>query len=54
MNVIIDTNLWISFVIGKKLSVMRSLFTNPEIKIYICRELLDEFADVMRKFIQHE
>ena len=46
MNVIIDTNLWVSFVIGKKLSAMRALFTNSEIKIYVCDELLDEFADV--------
>ena len=56
MNVIIDTNLWISFLIGKKLSVMRALFTNPEIRIYVCDELLDEFADVssrlkIRKYI---
>ena len=56
MNVIIDNNLWISFVIGKKLAVMRSLFTSPEIRIYVCRELLDEFADVssrlkLRKYI---
>ena len=56
MNVIIDTNLWVSFVIGKKLAVMRSLFTNPEIRIYVCRELLNEFADVssrlkLRKYI---
>ena len=34
------------FAIGKKLSNMRSLFTKPEIRIYVCRELLDEFADV--------
>jgi putative PIN family toxin of toxin-antitoxin system len=46
MNIIIDTNLWVSFVIGKKLSVMRSLFTDPEIKIYVCNELLDEFGNV--------
>jgi putative PIN family toxin of toxin-antitoxin system len=25
---------------------MRTLFTNSEIKIYVCDELLDEFADV--------
>ena len=25
---------------------MRALFTNPEIRIYVCDELLDEFADV--------
>ena len=46
MNVIIDTNLWISFLIGKKLSVMQKLLTTPVIKIYVCNELLDEFSDV--------
>ena len=56
MNVIIDTNLWISFAIGKKLSVMRALLTNPTIQIYVCDELLDEFTHVasrlkMRKYI---
>jgi len=56
MNVVIDTNLWISFAIGKKLSALRTLFTNPEIKVYVCNELLDEFADVssrlkIRKYI---
>ena len=56
MNVIIDTNLWISFLIGKKLSAMRFLFSHPGIRIYVCRELLEEFACVssrlkIRKYI---
>jgi putative PIN family toxin of toxin-antitoxin system len=56
MNVIIDTNLWISFLIGKKMSVMRNLFTKPDIRIYVCDELLNEFIDVssrlkIRKYI---
>ena len=59
MNIIIDTNLWISFVIGKKLSVMRTLLTNPNIRIYVCDELLDEFANVssrlkIRRYITDE
>ena len=49
MNIIIDTNLWISFMIGKKLSIMRFLFTNSEIKIYVCDELLNEFSNVSSK-----
>jgi len=58
MKVIIDVNLWISFLIGKRLSVLSDLFTNPEIKIYLCSELLDEFVSVssrlkIRKYIQH-
>ena len=50
MKVIIDTNLWVSFVIGKKLSVMRTLFTNSGIKIHVCDELLDEITDVLSRF----
>ena len=46
MNIIIDTNLWISFAIGKRLSAMRVLLTNPAIRIYVCDELLDEFTRV--------
>ena len=50
MKIILDTNLWISFVIGKKLSVMRALFTNPKISVYVCDELLDEFARVSSRW----
>jgi putative PIN family toxin of toxin-antitoxin system len=49
MNIIIDTNLWISFVIGKRLLVMKFLLTNPKIKIYVCDELLDEFTCVLSR-----
>ena len=56
MNIIIDTNLWVSFAIGKKLSVMRTLLTLPKMRIYVCDELLKEFAHVssrlkIRKYI---
>jgi len=49
MNIIIDTNLWISFLIGKKLSAMRTLFTNAKIKIFVCDELLNEFESVLSR-----
>lgn len=59
MKIIIDTNLWISFLIGKKLSIMKTLFTNTEIQIYICDELMTEFNFVasrpkIRKYITDE
>jgi len=47
MKIIIDTNLWVSFVIGKKLSVMRTLFTNPEIRIYIFSHLQKQFMPII-------
>ena len=38
---------------------MRALFTNPKIKIYVCKEMLDEFSDVssrlkIRKYITED
>lgn len=57
MRIIIDTNLWISFMLGRKIATMRTLLTHPSLEIYVCRELLDEFYDVssrekIRKYIR--
>lgn len=59
MKIIIDTNLWISFLIGKRLKQMELLFLRDDIQIYICDELLKEILDVARrprlsKFISQE
>ena len=59
MKIIIDTNLWISFMLGRKVTTMRTLLTYPTLEIYVCRELLDEFYDVssrekIRKYIRPE
>lgn len=40
MRIIIDTNLWISFMLGRKIATMRTLLTHPSLEIYVCRELL--------------
>lgn len=59
MNIIIDTNLWISFLIGKKLSILKALLAHPDLKIYVCDELVEEFKDVssrdkIRKYISEQ
>ncbi|NDV57426.1 putative toxin-antitoxin system toxin component, PIN family [Bacteroides sp. 519] len=46
MKIIVDTNLWISFLIGKKLSIMRQLLSDKKLTIYICDTLINEFKDV--------
>jgi putative PIN family toxin of toxin-antitoxin system len=43
---IIDTNLWISLLIGKKLTELRILCNHEYISVYICKELTDEFIKV--------
>jgi len=49
MKIIIDTNLWISFIIGKRLAVLSSLLTNSHISVFVCAELLKEIEDTSSK-----
>ena len=54
--IIIDTNLWISFLIGKRLSTLKLLLSNPNFIVYICGELLTEIQNTsvkhkIRKYI---
>lgn len=49
MKIIIDTNIWISFVIGKRLVSLRKILTNKDIQIFVCPELLQEFFDVVTR-----
>lgn len=46
MKVIIDTNIWISFLIGHQSQLMRSILTDNRVEIYVCRQLIDEIKDV--------
>ncbi|MGK7389400.1 MAG: putative toxin-antitoxin system toxin component, PIN family [Candidatus Cyclobacteriaceae bacterium M2_1C_046] len=47
--VVIDTNVWISFLIGKKLGSLKSLLSNQNIQIIISNELIDEIEDVTNR-----
>lgn len=49
MNVVIDTNIWISFTIGKHLQYLKPILTNSAIKIFICSEILDEYKEVISR-----
>jgi putative PIN family toxin of toxin-antitoxin system len=57
--IVIDTNIWISFLIGKKLSSLKSLISNQNIQIIISDELIKEIEDVtnrpkLRKYFPQE
>ena len=49
MKIVIDTNLWISFLIGKKLSGLKNLLSNPNFTIYVCTELIEEIKKAISK-----
>ena len=44
--VIIDTNCWISFLIGLRLHRLVDLLSDEHIELIVCDELLDEIRDV--------
>lgn len=49
MKVIFDNNIWISFLIGKRLSLLRPLLDYPSVEIYYCSQLEAEFMDVAHR-----
>ncbi|RUL59686.1 putative toxin-antitoxin system toxin component, PIN family [Prevotella koreensis] len=56
MKVIIDCNIWISFLLGHQTFLVRKILINPTFDIFVCHELLTEIKDVasrekIRKYI---
>ena len=59
MNVILDTNIWISFLFGKQLQSVASVFDNADVKVFVSQELVAEIQSVIsrpkiRKYISEE
>lgn len=59
IKVIIDTNLWISFLIGKELSSLKKLIVEGDVKPIFSQESLDELKRVtqrpkLRKYFPQE
>ena len=46
MKVIIDTNLWISFLIGHQTQLVRQMLTDLRFDVYVCSRLIEEIRDV--------
>ena len=49
IRIIIDTNLWISFLIGRKLSSLLDLLSYPEFQLVVSAELIEEICDVFSR-----
>ncbi|MEL6533792.1 MAG: putative toxin-antitoxin system toxin component, PIN family [Bacteroidota bacterium] len=46
MKVIIDTNIWISYLIGKSLAQLTPFLQSGEIVLALSKELIDEISEV--------
>ena len=49
MKVLFDTNLWISFMIGKRLSSLADVLNRQDVEVYVCEQLLDEIRTVISR-----
>lgn len=47
--IIIDTNLWVSFLLTKQFSFLDDLFEKGKIQLIFSQELLDEFIEVINR-----
>jgi uncharacterized protein len=46
IRIALDTNIWISFSIGKKLDKLKEIFLNYKIVIFICPEIIEEYLRI--------
>lgn len=46
MKVILDTNIWISFLLGHQTKLMRRILTDTRFDVYVCDQLIREIMDV--------
>jgi len=46
MKIILDTNIWISFLIGHRLPEIRMIITDERFEVFVCPQLMGEIIDV--------
>lgn len=46
MRIILDSNIWVSFLLGFQREFVRCVLTNPNMTVYVCPQLLNEIKDV--------
>ncbi len=49
MKILFDSNLWISFMIGKRLSSLADVLCRHDVEVYICEQQLDEIREVIAR-----
>ena len=49
MKVILDCNIWISFLLSRQDCLLKKMLMDTRFDIYICEELLSEIINVARR-----
>lgn len=46
MKIILDTNIWISFLIGHQVQTVFRILTDPRFEVFVCPQLIEEIKSV--------
>lgn len=49
MRLVVDTNIWVSFLIGKKIVRLKDALTSPSVTLLFSDELLNELASTLQR-----
>ena len=49
MRILFDTNLWISFMIGRRLASLGEVLYRHDVKVYVSEQELDEIRNVIER-----
>lgn len=49
MKILFDTNLWISFMIGRRLASLREVLNRHDVEVYISEQELEEIRTVIER-----
>jgi putative PIN family toxin of toxin-antitoxin system len=49
MKILFDTNLWISFMIGKRLASLADVLCRHDVEVYVCEQELEEIRGVIAR-----
>ena len=49
MKILFDTNLWVSFMIGRRLSSLREVLNRHDVDVYVSEPLLEEIRTVIER-----
>ena len=49
MKILFDTNLWISFMMGKRLSSLADVLCRHDVEVYVSEQQLDEIRNVIAR-----
>ena len=53
--IVLDTNIWISFTIGKRLKLLNDLLLSKKLVVYFSNEIIEEYKQVIsrKKFAKY-